>query len=112
MYTSLVGDSLENYNKMPEQIFQKRNVAYKARISDILSGRFVKDDVSAGYVIIGSLNVYRVNVVAIFVFSFPVLKLNSVSMEVSFISILSESCFFALLIFTIAQKFILFTAFR
>jgi len=53
---------------MPEQIFQKRNVACKARISDILSGRFVKDDASAGYVIIGDLNVYRVNVIANFVY--------------------------------------------
>ena len=53
---------------MPEQIFQKRNVACKARISDILSGRFVKDDVSAGYIIIGIMNVYRVNVIANFVY--------------------------------------------
>ena len=53
---------------MPEQIFQKRNVAYKTRISDILSGRFVKDDASAGYIIIGIMNVYRVNVIANFVY--------------------------------------------
>ncbi|MBI2656037.1 hypothetical protein HYX06_06460 [Candidatus Woesearchaeota archaeon] len=53
---------------MPEQIFQKRNVACKARISDILSGRFAKDDASAGYVIIGNSNVYRVNILANFVY--------------------------------------------
>lgn len=53
---------------MPEQIFQKRNVAVKARISDILNGRFVKDDVSAGYVVVGGTNVYRVNVVASLVY--------------------------------------------
>src|SRR3989344_3228432 len=53
---------------MPEQIFQKRNVACKARISDILNGRFAKDDASAGYVIIGDSNVYRVNILANFVY--------------------------------------------
>ena len=53
---------------MPEQIFQKRNVACKARISDILNSRFVKDDVSAGFIIIGGINVYRVNVIANFVY--------------------------------------------
>lgn len=53
---------------MPEQIFQKRNVACKARISDILNGRFVRDDASAGYIIIGGANVYRVNIIANFVY--------------------------------------------
>lgn len=71
MCTNLVEASLENYDKMPElqqNTFQKRNVAYKVRISDILNGSFVKDDVSAGYVGIGSFNVSRVNVVASFVY--------------------------------------------
>lgn len=71
MCTSLVGASLENYDKMPElqqSTFQKRNVAYKARISDILNGSFIKDDVSAGYVRLGNLNVFRVNLIANFVY--------------------------------------------
>ncbi len=71
MCTSLVGASLENYNKMPElqqSTFQKRNVAYKARIYDILNGSFIKDDSSAGYVRLGNLNVFRVNLIANFVY--------------------------------------------
>lgn len=64
MYTSQGADSLENYNKMPEQMFQKRNVAYKVRISDILNGSFVKDEMSAGYLKLGNFNVSRINVIA------------------------------------------------
>lgn len=67
MYTNLVEGLLENYDKMPEiqqNTFQKRNVAFKLRISDILKGSFVKDEMSAGYVRLGSFNVSRVNVIA------------------------------------------------
>lgn len=67
-YTSHVGASLESYNKMPGQIFQKRNVAYKVRISDILNGSFIKNDISAGYIRLGNFNVSRVNIVASFVY--------------------------------------------
>ena len=53
---------------MPDQIFQKRSIAYKVRISDILNGNFVRDDVHAGYIKFGSLNISRVNVVASLVY--------------------------------------------
>ncbi|MBI4452994.1 hypothetical protein HY637_06200 [Candidatus Woesearchaeota archaeon] len=49
---------------MPEQTFQKRQVAYKVRISYILNSNFAKDDSSAGYLKLGNLNVSRVNVIA------------------------------------------------
>ena len=54
--------------ELQQNTFQKRNIAYKVRISDILNGSFVKDDFSAGYVRLGSFNVSRVNVVATFVY--------------------------------------------
>ena len=47
-----------------EKTFQKRQVAYKARISDILNSGFAKDDMSAGYIKLNGLNVSRVNVIA------------------------------------------------
>lgn len=49
---------------MPEQTFQKRQVAYKVRISDILDSNFAKDELSAGYVKLGDKNISRVNVLA------------------------------------------------
>ncbi len=49
---------------MPEQIFQKRGIAYKLRVSDILNGSFAKDNSSAVYLKLGNLNVSRVNVIA------------------------------------------------
>ncbi len=52
---------------MPQQqqnTFQKRQVAYKVRIADIINSQFVKDDISAGYVKIGISNVARVNILA------------------------------------------------
>ncbi len=63
-----VGASLENYDKMPEQIFQKRNISYKVRISDVINGNFVKDDISAGYIKLGNFNVSRVNIIASFIY--------------------------------------------
>ena len=47
-----------------EKTFQKRQVAYKARVSDILNSGFAKDDMSAGYIKLNGLNVSRVNVIA------------------------------------------------
>ena len=51
---------------MPEQQnqFQKRQIAYKIRISDILSGNFVKEDTSAGYIKTGNAGISRVNIIA------------------------------------------------
>ena len=49
---------------MPEQTFQKRQVAHKVRVSDILDAGFAKDEVSAGYVKLNNVNVSRVNVIA------------------------------------------------
>ena len=47
-----------------EKTFQKRQVAYKARVSDILNSGFAKDDMSAGYIKLNGFNVSRVNVIA------------------------------------------------
>ena len=49
---------------MPEQTFQKRQVAHKVRVSDILDAGFAKDELSAGYVKLNNVNVSRVNVIA------------------------------------------------
>ena len=52
---------------MPEaeqKIFQKRQVAYKVRISDLLNGIFAKDDASAGYIKLGDMNISRVNIIS------------------------------------------------
>lgn len=67
-YTNRDGDLLVKYDKMSEQIFQKRHIAYKVRISDILNGNFVKNDVSSSYIILGKYNVSRVNIIANFVY--------------------------------------------
>ena len=47
-----------------EKTFQKRQIAYKARVSDILNGSFSKDELSAGYIKLNGVNVSRVNVIA------------------------------------------------
>ena len=47
-----------------EKTFQKRQIAYKARVSDILNCSFSKDELSAGYIKLNGLNVSRVNVIA------------------------------------------------
>ncbi|MBI2654688.1 hypothetical protein HYX02_07845 [Candidatus Woesearchaeota archaeon] len=54
--------------ELEQKSFQKRNVAYKVRISDILNANFVKDGFSAGYIKLGENNVSRVNVIATMVF--------------------------------------------
>ena len=46
---------------MPELQFQKRLVAHKARIADILQSDFARDDASAGFIKLGGLNISRVN---------------------------------------------------
>ena len=49
------------------QKFQ-RQIAYKLRISDILEGKFTKDDISAGYIKLNSINISRVNVICTLVY--------------------------------------------
>lgn len=49
---------------MAEQTFQKRQVAHKVNVSGILNAGFAKDEVSAGYIKLGDVNVSRVNVLA------------------------------------------------
>lgn len=47
--------------------FQKRQVAHKVGICDILKGEFIKDELSAGYVKLNESKVSRVNVIAVIV---------------------------------------------
>ena len=51
-----------------EKTFQKRQVAYKIRISDILNSSFMKDEMSAGFIKINDVVVSRVNLVATIVY--------------------------------------------
>jgi RPA family protein len=48
---------------MPELQKFHRQVAYKVRISDILSGNFIKNDFSGGYIQLNYANVSRVNLI-------------------------------------------------
>ena len=54
--------------ELEQKTFQKRQVAYKIRISHILNGSFVKDNISAGYVRLNGLNVSRINLIAAVVY--------------------------------------------
>ena len=51
-----------------EQKAYQRQVAYKVRISDVLNGAFIKDELSAGYVKLKNNNVSRVNIIAALIF--------------------------------------------
>lgn len=51
-----------------ERQFQKRDVAYKARISDILEGSLIKEGLSAGYIKLSGANASRVNIIATLVY--------------------------------------------
>lgn len=53
---------------MQEAKFQKRHVACKLKIVDILSSAFAKDETSAGYIKFGNSNVFRVNVIATLIY--------------------------------------------
>ncbi len=53
---------------MPEVERLKRQVAYKLRVSDILSASFLKDEASAGYIKINDVNVSRVNIIGTVVY--------------------------------------------
>lgn len=50
--------------ELEQKTFQKRQVAYKVKISSIINGAFIKDDLSAGYIKIGGMRVSRVNIIA------------------------------------------------
>ena len=50
--------------ELEQKQFQKRNVAYKVRISDILNSSLVKDDFSAGYIKLNNINISRINIIA------------------------------------------------
>ena len=49
---------------LEQKSFQKRQVAYKVWISDILNSNFMKDETSAGYIKINEVVVSRVNLIA------------------------------------------------
>lgn len=55
---------------MPEdqKTFQKRQIAYKARICDILNGGFARGDFSSGYIRVNNVDVSRVNIIATVVY--------------------------------------------
>ena len=53
---------------LEQKTFQKRQVAYKVKIADLLRGNFIKDDVSAGHLNLGNLNVSRINIIAAIVY--------------------------------------------
>jgi len=47
-----------------ERQFQKRQIAHKVVISDILNCDFIKDDISAGYIKLNNVNISRVNIIS------------------------------------------------
>ena len=53
---------------LEQKSFQKRQVAFKVWISDILNSNFMKDEVSAGYIKINEVTVSRVNLIATVVY--------------------------------------------
>lgn len=54
--------------QLEQNTFQKRLIAYKVNILHILNSNFLKDDVSAGYIKLNTINVSRVNVIATVVY--------------------------------------------
>ncbi len=54
--------------ELQQETFQKRQIAYKVKISDILDKGFAKDEFSAGYIKLDKANVSRVNVIATVVY--------------------------------------------
>lgn len=51
-----------------QKSFQKRQIAFKVRISDLLNGFFEKDEASAGFIRLGNFNVSRVNIISALVY--------------------------------------------
>lgn len=54
--------------ELQQNTLQKRQVAYKVRISDIQKGIFTKDELSAGYIKLNNINISRVNIIATVVY--------------------------------------------
>ncbi len=54
--------------ELEQKQFQKRQIACKVRISDILNNNLVKDELSAGFIKLNDMNVSRVNIIATVVY--------------------------------------------
>jgi len=54
--------------ELEQKKMQKRYVAYKLCIADIIKGEFVKDEFSAGYIKFNKINVFRTNIIATIVY--------------------------------------------
>lgn len=54
--------------ELEQKTFQKRLIAYKIRISDIIDESFTKDELSAGYIKLNKVYISRVNVIATIVY--------------------------------------------
>ncbi len=54
--------------ELEQKKFQKRQVAYKIRISDILNSNFEKNEFSVGFIKINNVDISRVNIVGSIVF--------------------------------------------
>lgn len=54
--------------ELQQKTFQKRQIAYKIKISDILNGSFIRDEFSAGYIKLNDTNISRINVIATVVY--------------------------------------------
>ena len=54
--------------ELEQKSFQKRQVAHKVRIVSLLNGKFIKDELSAGYIRFNDLNISRVNIIAAVVY--------------------------------------------
>lgn len=64
-----------------EQKSYQRQVAYKVRISDILSQSFAKDEVSAGYIQLNGISVSRVNAIATVVYKPEETRFNAIVVD-------------------------------
>lgn len=53
---------------MQEANFQRRHVACKLRIADILNSAFAKDEASAGYIRFNNSSAFRVNIIATLIY--------------------------------------------
>lgn len=53
--------------ELEQKTFQKRQVAYKAKISSIINSSLIKDELSAGYIKINEMHVSRVNIIAMLI---------------------------------------------
>ena len=54
--------------ELEQKTFQKRQIAHKVRVSDILNSNFTKDDLSAGYIKLNDVIVSRINLIGTIVY--------------------------------------------